>query len=78
MVEYVLQGKAKKLIQKEFQNMHLAKTEPFQDDAYNCVHFFKPEITERDLIEVSDFFQGAIHRINVPRSELLSNFLLNH
>jgi hypothetical protein len=78
MVEYALQGSGKKLISKEFPKMFLVKTEPFQDDAYNCVHFFESEITENDLVLVRDFFQGAVHRINFPRSEKFSHFLDTH
>jgi hypothetical protein len=78
MAEYVLQGSEKRLMSKEFSKMFLVKTEPFQDDTYNCVHFFESEITEEDILLVRGFFQGAIHRVNFPRNEKLSHFLDMH
>lgn len=78
MIDYVFQGRDEKLIQKEFQNMHLVKIEPFQDEKYNCVYFFQPEITEDDLVHIQEFFQGAAHRIKFPCSEALSHFLDAH
>jgi hypothetical protein len=78
MAEYALQGKGKMVIQKMFPNMFLTKTSPFQNNTYNCVHFFKPEITEDNLTQIKDFFQGDVHRIIFPRSEKLSTFLSDH
>ena len=78
MLEYALQEKEVKVIRKELPNMFLIKTEPFQYHSFHCVHFFEPVMTEQDMVQIKDFFQGDAHRIHLPRNTASSHFLSEH